>query len=67
MIPAEMLCNVHNKEPITPPKGQMMHALDVIRRTECECDMDVLWLWYDLIGFEHDLLDENEENHLQTV
>lgn len=63
MIPKIFLCIDHQLTVETPLSGLLAHQIDVVRRTGCECNMEMIWLWYDLIGFEHDSLDENEEKH----
>lgn len=60
MIPNEFLCVTHQDKLETPPSGSLAHQIDGIRRTGCDCNMEMIWLWYDLIGFRYDLLDENE-------
>lgn len=55
MIPKELLCIFHQELSEETFYGVLYHQLDVIRRTGCDCDMDILWLWYDLIGFQFDI------------
>ena len=67
MIPKEFLCIEHQDNIVTPPSGSLAHQIDQVRRDGCECNIETIWLWYDLIGFQYDLLtDENEEKQSKS-
>ena len=51
VIPKIFLCIDHQLKIQTPLSGLLAHQIDVIRRTGCDCNIEMLWLWYDLCGF----------------
>lgn len=48
MLPKEFLCITHRLLAQKDFSGLLAHQIDVIRRTGCECNIEMLWLWYDI-------------------
>lgn len=61
MIPNDFLCKNHQVNLPEATGGLLWHQIDQIRREDCRCDIHMIQLWYDLIGFQYDITDENSE------
>ena len=55
MIPKEFLCIDHQVLAETAPRGSLKHQIDKVRRQGCDCNIEMIGLWYDLCGFVYDL------------
>lgn len=65
MLPDEYLCVEHKKVHQTAPKWPLYRIIEEIRRSQCECDVDILYQWYDLIGQFLDMYSPNSDYYVE--